>query len=211
MKSHSPGLGEALLGLAEPRAGAVPPGLCSPHPDSPQKGVEGLITLSLDTETVKSRTCPSALTSPSSSAGRTGHQHCHLEIHGDKELFSGFKMLGEMGKICRWSCGVQMVLLCTAARDGDRSVVMAVMVQRYFIRAVVPVTKYLLAGPRNNGMVISDVRQLWNEQTEHSQGRVQTLPCCFLQRLWAELLCWQWAAASRALCSLPPLFLQGLG
>lgn len=54
------------------------------------------------------------------------------------------------GKIWRWSCGVQMMLLCTMVRDGDRSVVVAVMVQRYFIRAVVPMPKYLTAGPRNN-------------------------------------------------------------
>lgn len=34
--------------------------------------------------------------------------------------------------------------------DGDRGVLVAGMVQRYFSRAVVPMPGYLTAGPRNN-------------------------------------------------------------
>lgn len=45
---------------------------------------------------------------------------------------------------------VQMMLLCTAVRDGDRSVAVAGMVQRYYIRTVVSMPKYLTAGPKNN-------------------------------------------------------------
>lgn len=84
-----------------------------------------------------------------------------------------------MGKMWKWPCGVQMMLLCTAVRDGDRSVVVALMVQRYLSGQLYQCQNIHQLAPEI--IVISGVRQLWNEQINRSQGNLQTLPFCFLQ------------------------------